>query len=938
MIFRAGSFAVFPIVVISFCAPLSNNNDRFADLPHPGMKKIPSAGRSFQQGWNDTRASLDEKPGMRSGFTYDYWIDSTEVTQKEYYDITGKRPVSSGSTYGLGDAYPVYCVSWFDAALYCNSRSKAEGLDTVYVYSGIKSLPSGTVYDLTGLRYDMTRDGYRLPTESEWEYAARGGSTSLPFSSVGDSSYACYYAWFGANSSGRTHPVATRIANGYGLYDMAGNVFEWTNDWKCFYNGREITNSLGALQPGGENEKVIKGGSYNYGLLSLRPSGRSATYATTLSSANEYVGFRCARGPVSNGQYIGVSPTDFTPNPVTIMTNAGDLRLFTRASGSKLVFVNVTGTNRTLCYVDFSRSFSYSVEYLDDRNVYMPTISPDGKYVAYCSRNEGQSGSSMITIRSLDSLNSPLVTLTADPAFIPRWWVGESAQDTFIVYTNSAMPNGNEALWRTTKTYLQKMSGGRPVGSPEELVSNGSYHDGLSQDRRYLVTGYNRLMVRNLVTNEEHQSFLSPLNGKDANGSSQVCNVSVSPDTGSSVRCMFLDFGYPRTSTITNSSYGIHEYLFVSTMGDSVVSYMRCPSGETSWDYTEWSNQAGFGVGCGRNGSSQAHAIYAIDLDQKSYRQMVTGTELQQPYLWTTGTIAPSEFSLDSLGQYNNPLNSSYQNGFASKILMFWHIFDSLEIAIIGSSQAILGLDPARIVGYYAFNLAFHGGDLLGQKNIILNYLINHCPHLKVICSSLDIGWIANPNGNLSWEQGVGQSKGYIYDSCHAFWNGAVSSDFKKTMNQIPFPVPFPMEELGFIGASSQNWGDVPPSTIDDNVLLWTIADLNCQQNLATISMLADTVRSKKIHWVMINFPVSPHYQSTDSYSYWGPSKQTAQDVLMTLREMDSTNDFFHFYDANNDGNHDYGEGDAFDENHLSAAGAAKLSVRVDSIIHSILQ
>ena len=135
------------IVIIAMtilCVPLSPDRDRPADAPHPGMRKIQSAGTSFHQGWNDKHASYDERPGMQTSFTYDYWIDTTEVTQKQYCDVTGKRPVAAGSLYGAGDNYPVYKVSWFDAVLYCNARSRAEGFDTVYVYSGTKTLSNGS--------------------------------------------------------------------------------------------------------------------------------------------------------------------------------------------------------------------------------------------------------------------------------------------------------------------------------------------------------------------------------------------------------------------------------------------------------------------------------------------------------------------------------------------------------------------------------------------------------------------------------------------------------------------------------------------------------------------------------------------------------------------------------------------------------------------------
>lgn len=794
------------VAMMVCCAPLSDDREQPRELSHSGMKKIISSGMTYKQGWDNREAYQDERPGMTSGFTYDYWLDSTEVTQKQYYEVTGRRPVDPGSAYGVGDNYPVYYVSWFDAVLYCNARSKAEGLDTVYVYSGMRALTNGRVYELTGLRYDLTRDGYRLPTESEWEYAAREGGTSLSYTDAADSAYASYYAWYGKNSSGRTHPVASRLPNSLGLYDMSGNVFEWSNDWKCFYTGQGITNSLGALQPGREYEKVIKGGSYSYSLMNLRPSYRSATYATILSSANEYVGFRCARGMISSGQYIGLE-TSLIPNPVTIMTNTTDLRSFIGTSDAKLVFVNVTGAYRLLCYVDFSRTFPYVREYPDDHNVYHPTISPDGRYVAYCSRNEGQAGGSKVSIRSLDSLNSPIEQLETDTAYIPRWWIHSGTGDTCIVYANSGVDNSS-SLWQSTKTYYQKVSGGVPDSVREELIVNGSYHDGISMDGRYAVTGFTRLLRRSVSGGVDTQIFVSPENGKDAEGSTQVCNVSMSPSKGDSVRCMFLDFGYPRTSGVTGGSYGVHEYLFISDMTGKITGYMQCPAGEQSWDGVEWSNWPRFGVGCGRNAANQAHSVYTIDLEGETSKKIITGTELQQPYLLMG---RPYFFASDSLGAYNDPPIDANQSSLASKFLIFWRIYDSLEVAVTGSSQAYWGFNPAMITGLKSYNLAAFGGDLLGQKNFILYYIAAHCPNVKVICSSLEIFWINHRNGNFTWESGFGKSKGFLYDSCHSFWHDGVSNDFKDIIRQIPIPAWWDTLNLGFAPLPSNGWGSDPP-------------------------------------------------------------------------------------------------------------------------------
>ena len=902
-----------------------------------GMKKIHSAGRSFQQGWNDTLASLDERPGMASSFTYDYWIDSTEVTQKRYFDLTGKRPVSDTSMYGTGDAFPVYFVTWFDAALFCNARSRAESLDSVYFFSGIKPLPGGGVYELIGCRSDCSRNGYRLPTEAEWEFAARGGSSGQPIMGPADSGVAEAVAWYAANSSDKTHCVATKQPNQFGLYDMAGNVFEWTNDWKGVYNGEGMVNCLGAPLPDAGYEKVIKGGSYNHGMAFLRPSHRSATYVTTLSSANEYVGFRCVRGAIPGGRYIGTSRGDFVPNPVSIAADAAAIRKFTKATGARVVFVNVTGSRRTLCAVDLGAILPSVREFTDEWNVHMPTISPDGHFAAYCSGSEGRSGPSAISIRSIDSLGSPVMRLPCDSGYVPRWWVDRSIGDTFIVYTNSAVENSN-ALWKSGGTFLQKISAGSPVGGSRAIIMDGSYHDGLSPDKRIMVTGYDRLMARDLLTNEEKQLFLPPGNGKDAGGSSQVCNVSISPDTGLLSRCLFLDFGYPRTSTITGCSYGIHQYLFISSFSDSVSAFLLCPTGERSWDYPEWSNRDRFAVACARNGAEQSHMIYFVDLIDKKFLPVMTGMELEQPGLWI-GPVADSvsAFDFDSIGVYDDPHVDWGQSSFADVLHFFWQQCSGLDIVFVGQSQIQMGIDCSAFKTNRAFDFAFPGCGLSGVSNIISNYVLPHAQKAKIIGITIPFYNFANPLAEDTpdwWNNTIGRSKGYQYDKNHNFWRDSLPSGFWEAMKNAPYPNLPGKDTCGFVPVNCNGWGGAAPDMAGN--VAWTVEDSIYKENLTAFERLIKDVSARGVHLLGIVFPESPYYKSTDHYLRYGPSRETGTAIMQQLRALETRYPYFHVYDANNGGNHDYADADAHDWNHLCTNGAAKLSARLDSLIQEI--
>jgi formylglycine-generating enzyme required for sulfatase activity len=185
--------------------------------------------------------------------TRNYWMMTTEVTQQQFLDQMGYNP----SFYSLDGAgpdcgldCPVEQVNWHEVAAYANGLSRWEGLAECYSCTGtapdtIDCRPSGsyaTAYECPG---------YRLPTEAEWEYAARGGTTTATY--AGDlTATSCFdatlipIAWFCGNAGRTTHPVGTRSPNAYELYDMLGNVGEWCHDWHDAYPGGPEVDPPGA--------------------------------------------------------------------------------------------------------------------------------------------------------------------------------------------------------------------------------------------------------------------------------------------------------------------------------------------------------------------------------------------------------------------------------------------------------------------------------------------------------------------------------------------------------------------------------------------------------------------------------------------------------------------------------------------------------------------
>ena len=214
----------------------------------------------------------------------------TEVTQDQFYDMLAYRPSSFGS---CGGDCPVERVSWHEAAAYANALSASASLAQCYTCTG-----SGTTVSCTpSTTYSTPHDcpGYRLPTEAEWEYAARAGTTTGTYN--GTSTYTdCTMpndvvnpiAWFCGNSGPSTHPVGDRTPNAWGLYDILGNVWEWCSDWHDTYPGT-VTDPWG---PGTGSTKVIRSGSWGDNARGIRAADR-INYTPIL--VDSHLGFRLVR-------------------------------------------------------------------------------------------------------------------------------------------------------------------------------------------------------------------------------------------------------------------------------------------------------------------------------------------------------------------------------------------------------------------------------------------------------------------------------------------------------------------------------------------------------------------------------------------------------------------------------------------------------------------
>ena len=200
----------------------------------PGFVRIMpgtfNMGSPTSEEW---RATDEVQHSVR--ITRPFFLQATEVTQGQWKALMGANPSWFSS---CGDECPVESVSWDDAVAYCNRLSEKEGLETCYAGSTFKGL---------------TCAGYRLPTEAEWEYAARAGTTGVRYGDLDA------VAWHDGNSAESPHPVGRKQPNAWGLYDMLGNVWEWTTDSDGEYSNTSVTDPLGS---GDGSRRVIRGGSW----------------------------------------------------------------------------------------------------------------------------------------------------------------------------------------------------------------------------------------------------------------------------------------------------------------------------------------------------------------------------------------------------------------------------------------------------------------------------------------------------------------------------------------------------------------------------------------------------------------------------------------------------------------------------------------------------
>ncbi|MDR2094495.1 MAG: SUMF1/EgtB/PvdO family nonheme iron enzyme [Treponema sp.] len=255
-----------------------------APTQQPPVNFVYVEGGTFSMG--STNGDDDEKP-VHTVTVKGFYMSKYEVTQKEWAEVMGNNP-----SYFKGDNLPVENVSWYDAIEYCNRRSVNEGLTPAYTMDKTRGDPNNrSQYDTVKwvVTWNRGANGYRLPTEAEWEYAAKGGCKDYPVYEYSGSNNVASVGWYYGTSGGSTHPVGTKTPNSLGLYDMSGNVWEWCWDWYGDYTGGAQTDPVGASSG---SYRLLRGGSWDYTAQYARSAGRNCDAP---SYRYDLLGFRLVR-------------------------------------------------------------------------------------------------------------------------------------------------------------------------------------------------------------------------------------------------------------------------------------------------------------------------------------------------------------------------------------------------------------------------------------------------------------------------------------------------------------------------------------------------------------------------------------------------------------------------------------------------------------------
>lgn len=846
---------------------------------------------------------------------YDFYMAETEVTCGDY-----------GGTTCQNDSLPVTNVTYFDAVLFANKKSKAEKLDTVYTYTKALFNSQKHCTQLENLTFLNEKFGYRLPTEAEWITAA-----SIAWDAQN--------SWNSGNSDNKPHKVCNKGKDKGGFCDFAGNVMEWVNDWFTPAADTTLANFIGGAEANGLGERIVKGGSYANDIQAINLYSQSDVYTVTSATNADYVGFRLALGKIPSPSTLSSKPIQVR-NPTIFLANGDAIKAITGTYATKLVFRNdVTGN---LAYVDYSDITLPLFEIQDTLDSYHPDISPNGEWVAFSTSTEGIGGKSSLYVRKLNPTGSNLVKLDVESASIPRWFI-KGTKDTVIHYVTDAGNNKNDADWKQTSTWEVPFANG-VFGAPRKIF-DGSYHGGIDENAKLTISGARLLRAR--IAAENRSIYESSAKDTIWYNGEQACNASLVKDGTS--RTAFLDFGGKTGRDFVGKKYATHQRILIADKNGKLVQSIGSLTGYT-FDHTEWASNGETSniVATLANADGNHQFIVLVNVKDSTILPIVQGEELWHPCMWVapatrkapTSDTTSQAFLLDpdSAGIY-------FQFGAAGtetavkwryKMELLWKYKDSINTIIMGSSRALHGVVPTEFSDkFWAVNFANSNGTLFCTNFFLNNYALPHIKNLKYIVMSIDIDRGFNTEANSFFLVNRQNFPGYVYDENHDFWKEGVPKELaQRTYESIGYyKFASYRDTRGYEQLEANGWGE--PKIWSDSMWINTRANLYYANFNLLKDILAETAE-RNIKVIGVIFPQNPAYANTGSFAFHGIQRSMAPALIQELDDLSKTYPNFTLMDENKMGNHEYTDEMAFDNNHLAHPGAIYFTNKLDSLLEDL--
>ena len=903
---------LLPLLVAMGCVSCSDDSRGNSVAPiigegaYEGMLYVRATGRKTSLGTNDIWAKMLERPKMDVEFSYDFYMDRHEVVCKRFNDVM--RDVTGVTVACSQDSLPAANVTFYDAVLYANDLSNENNLDSSYQYTSAEFDLEKHCIKMNGFRFNPQANGFRLPTESEWVFAASNNWNPM-------------HSWNAMNSQNVVHKVCSLNEPKNVFCDLAGNLLEFVNDRYASFKDTVVKNFVGSIDGDVIGSCVVKGGSYLSTPASMFLYSRGDTYPVLSSTRGFYIGFRLVSGSIPEATWF-TDDGRLASASITLLTDALDARQLTDSYHAKLAFRNDESGN--LVYVDFAKTAKvFEIE--DKIDVYHPDISPDGNRVAFCTSMEGVLKESSVYVRDLNESGSNLVKLPVENAAVPRWRVNPNG-DTVIVYVSSAASNKSESFLKES-TWQVKFSNGK-FGIPQKLF-DGAYHGGVEKDNSLGISS--STLLRAHLTNAVTATDVIWYNGE------QACNASLAKD--GTKRTLFLDFGGSLGRDFAGVNYGVHERILVADSTGRLTNSVASPAKYT-FDHTEWA------VGMLKDGPGNLivtsltncngghRQIALVNLDNGVVYPLVEGEELWHPCLWVwqNGKNHPKPaVDVDSAGTYyDSKAETPYafaMEEMGMRLQSFWQKSDDIEVATFGSSMLLNAVIEDSIKAFKTVNMGVSLSDIYLFDYLIRHYVVPYAPKIKYVVIEVSPGFLFRTYQEMTGYI-IDCSPGMRYDENH------LSESTKREIAELSQEQQFPIVLLGqqylkgtFLLPVGE-WG-VPVVNVDISLLPYESPYL--QNNLKIIESLKKLTDSTGITLVAAVPPRNPKYKDTEAFDPYGPSWDVAHKIFKAIEDMGII-----VFDEYKDGHHDYTDAMANNPNHLSYLGAAVFTARLEAFLKTL--